>query len=161
MHVAHLSKEQAAKWGEVFSDYEIIPPFQQLGRTIYHLEPSEEKEKLITRFAKLKINPLTMVGMLDRMGYQRGTPQDAGIYYEHYKSFHGPNVTACIEYDGVPIGYMEGWEDQHLKSCYFISGVLTSRDYPDHSKAMALGDVHPVVMSEVLRDLHALASKGT
>ena len=46
-------------------------------------------------------------------------------------------------------------------ACYFVPGIPTYVGYPDHKDALDLNDVHPVVMSEVLRDLHALASKGT
>jgi hypothetical protein len=32
--------------------------------------------------------------------------------------------------------------------------------YPDHKKALALGKVDDIVLSEVLADLHVLGSKG-
>jgi predicted DNA-binding WGR domain protein len=161
VHPAHVSTDAAGGWGEVFGDYEIIPPFPQLGRPIYGLEPGEETQTQITRFSGPKIPAITLVGILDRQGWARGVPQDGGVFYEHSKPFYGANLTAVVEYDGVPIGFMDGWEDQHVKSCYFVPGIYTPKSYPDHKNAVELGKVHPVVVSEVLRDLAALAAKGT
>jgi hypothetical protein len=45
----------------VFGDYEIIPPFPQLGRTIYRLESGEETQTQITRFRGPKIPAITPV----------------------------------------------------------------------------------------------------
>ena len=42
VHPLHLTDEQRSAWGEIFGDYEIIPPFPQLGRAVHRLEPGEE-----------------------------------------------------------------------------------------------------------------------
>jgi hypothetical protein len=39
VHPVHLTDEQRSAWGEIFGDYEIIPPFPQLGRAVHRLEP--------------------------------------------------------------------------------------------------------------------------
>ena len=70
------------------------------------------------------------------------------------------NVTAVIEYGGIPIGYMDGWEDQEVERCFFVPGRYTPEMYPQHKDAIPLGEVDAVVISEVLGTLGALASKG-
>jgi hypothetical protein len=147
-------------WGEVFSDYEIIPPFAQLDRPIYKLEPGEEQQTDISRFGDFKIEAIVLVGILDRQGWTRGMPEDAGMFSEHSKPFPSANVTAVIQYDGIPIGAMQGFDDQKIWRCFFVPGIYTPKVYPDHKGALKLGDVHPVVVSEVLRDLHALQGKA-
>ena len=111
----------------------------------------------------MKIPAVSLVGTLDRLGWTRGTPLDAGVFHEHDKPFYGANVTAVVSYeDGVPIGYMEGWDDQRVTGCYFVRGLSGSGwDYPDSRKGLPLGTVDPVVISEVLSDLYLLASKGS
>jgi predicted DNA-binding WGR domain protein len=162
VHPAHLDAQLAAKWGEVFSDYEIAPCFQQLGRKVYRLEPNEVGEKTIERFNGVKINPMILVGMLDRMGWARGIPEDGGAFHEHSKAFYGANVTAFLTYEeGIIIGYMDGSEDQKLTGCFFVKGIYTPRIYPKHENILPLGEVDAVVVSEVLRDLFAIQSKGT
>ncbi len=161
VHPAHLDSQLAAKWGEVFSDYEIAPCFQQLGRKVYRLDPEEELETNIQRFNNVKINPMILVGMLDRLGWARGVPQDGGAFHEHSKAFHGANVTAFLTYEnGIIIGYMDGSEDQKLTSCFFMKGIYTPRIYPKHENILPLGQVDAVVVSEVLRDLFVIQSKG-
>ena len=161
VHPVHLSEDQKRAWGEVLSDYEIVPPFEQIGRPIYALEKGEEKEKDIKRWEKVKIPATALVGTLERLAWQRGIPQDAGIFYEHAKPFYGAGITAVVNYEeGVPVGYMEGWEDQRLTNCFFVPGIYTPKMYPEHKNAMKLGDVDPVAVSEVIKDLTLIASKG-
>lgn len=159
-HPLHLTDEQKSRWGELLGDYEIIPPFPQLGRETYGLEKGEADQDQITRFAGIELPAVSLVGTLDRLGWNRGIPEDGGVFHEHSKPFYGAGVTAIVQYPGVPIGYMEGWEDQTIERCFFLPGTYMPRDYPDHKRRVKLGKVDPVVISEVLRDLTALASKG-
>ncbi len=161
VHPLHLSDDERGKWGEVFGDYEIIAPFPQLGRRVHKLLPNEQKAKEITRFNGPKINPMALVGILDKLGWQRGTVQDGGVYHYHTKEFPTAAVTAVIQYaKGVPVGYIEGWEDQTLERGYFVPhGELPG--WYQHDKAVQWGQIDPVVVSEVLGAMAVLASKGT
>ncbi len=159
VHPLHLTDAQRSAWGEILGDYEIIPPFPQLGRTVHRLEPEELGRKEIVRTKGIKVPAFTLVGILDRHGWSRGIPQDAGLFHEHSKPFEGANVTAVVEYGGIPID-MDDVEDQEVKRCFFVPGTHTPRLYPAHKNAVQLGEVDPVVMSEVLGTLGVIASKG-
>jgi hypothetical protein len=161
VHALDLSDDQKKAWGEILSDYEIVPPFAQVGRPIYTLEKDEAKETEIDRFEKVEIPATALVGTLERLAWLRGIPEDGGVFHELSKPFYGPNVTAIVEYEmGVPVGYMEGWEDQKITRCFFVPGVYSPKMYPDHKKALKLGEVDPIAVSEVLKDLTLIASKG-
>lgn len=161
VHPLHLTDELRRTWGELLSDYELVPPFPQLGRGLFYLEPTEAEKMEIDRFNQGKIPATSLVGTLDRLGWVRGMPEDGGVFWEHSKPFYGANVTAILNYqDGIPIGYMEGWDDQELEGCFFVPGIYDPRTYADHSKKLLLGEIDPVVMSEVLADLTVLASKA-
>ena len=161
VHPLNLSDRDASAWGEVFSDYELASPFPQIGRATYALEKGEEKQKQLKRFDDVEIPATSLVGTLDRLGWARGVPEDGGVFHEHSKPFYGANVTAVLGYEiGVPIGYMEGWEDQKLTECFFLSGIYTPQMYPRHEKSLTLSKVDGIVLSEVIADLHVLASKG-
>jgi hypothetical protein len=160
VHPLHLSEEEQSKWGQVFGDYEIIAPFPQLGRPIYSLEKTEAKGKEIARFAGKKLPATTLWGTLERLGWTRGVPQDAGVVHEHSKSFSASGVTAVLGYEiGIPVGFVQGWEDQKLKSVFFVK-TAAERHWFDRNKALPLGKVDAVVLSEVLADLTFLASKA-
>ena len=161
VHPLHLTDEQRSAWGEIFGDYEIIPPFPQLGRTVHRLEPEELRRKEIVRSKEIKVPAFTLVGILDRHGWSRGIPQDAGLFHEHSKPFEGANVTAVIQYAGIPIGYMEDVGGPGSGAMFLRAGDLHAGDRtPSTRHAVPLGEVDPVVISEVLGTLGVLASKG-
>jgi predicted DNA-binding WGR domain protein len=160
VHPYHLSEPLRAAWGQVFGDYELVPPFLQLGRPIHGLEKGEATKKELDRFKGAMIPAVSLVGALEKQGWVRGIPEDAGIFGEHSKPFYGAGVTAIVQYPGVPVGYMVDWEDQEIERCFFLKGIYTPEVYPDHKKALPLGKVDPVAMSEVLTDLTLVASKA-
>jgi hypothetical protein len=66
-----------------------------------------------------------------------------------------------IRYNGLPIGYKEDWKDQEVAWCCFVPGTYTPRNwYTERTMRIPLGEVDPVVVSEVLATLAELASKG-
>ena len=102
-----------------------------------------------------------MVGMLERMGWTRGIPEDGGVFHEHSKAFPSANVTAIFQYEnGVPVGFMQDWEDQTISDCFFVPGIYHPRIYSDHKQRVPFGEVDPVVISEIIGDLSALKSKA-
>ena len=139
VHPLHLTDEQRSAWGEIFGDYEIIPPFPQLGRSVHRLEPGREKDKDLAKGEKITVPAVTLVGILERHGWNRGIPQDAGIFHEHTKPFEGADVTAVIQYPGIPVGYMVDWNDQDVEKCFFVPGIYSPTLYPEHKNALPLG----------------------
>ncbi|HEX9997057.1 MAG TPA: WGR and DUF4132 domain-containing protein [Abditibacterium sp.] len=165
-HPLHLSEAEKGAWGEIFSDYEIVPPFTQLGRAIYGLEGDEEKGVEITRFKNIVIHPQTLCFGLEKLGWERGPALDGGGFYEHYKYFESSDVTACVVYEpGLFMGGQEWWEPQKISEAYFVESQRSKTagrywDYPDKKKAVALSEVDAIALSEVLKDVIELAAKG-
>jgi hypothetical protein len=164
VHPLHLTEDQRSAWGEIFGDYEIIPPFPQLGRAVHRLSPEERQAREIVRIRGIKVPALTLVGILEGHGWSRGVPLDGGSFYEHSKAFETAKVTGVIRYgginDGIPIGCMEDGEDQEVKRCFFVPGIYTPQWDAEQKDLVPLGEVDPVVMSETLATLDSLASKG-
>jgi hypothetical protein len=162
-HALHLAEQERSAWGEVFGDYEIIAPFPQLARPVYRLVGEEADEPELTRFAGVKVPGVSVASHLERSGWQRGPLHDHGDFHEHYKQFPGADVTAVAEYDGgLWAGNIADPHPVAVKRCTFLKGLVAPdrvwrRDQP---KALTLGDVDPVVLSEVLADLTFLASKA-
>lgn len=166
VHPMLLSEEERQNWGEVLSDYEIITPFQQLGRSIFTLKGNEPDETEITRFGNVKIAPLVMVGIVNRQGWERGGIEDGGVYYEYIKTFPFANTTAIIQHSGIAVGALDALGEATIEKCFFIKGLspggwrYSGWRYNRKDKALQLKEVNPVVVSEVLRDLGAIAAKG-
>jgi len=163
VHPLQLTEAQRGAWGEVLSDYEIVPPFEQIGRLTFGIEPSEaDTMDLAPRYKGVKIPPQSLVFTLEKLGWTRGAPMDGGVFTEHLKVFHAANITVYVCYEGVPVGYMEGWDDQPIENVFFLKGTAgNSGYYSYHGKdGIKLEDVDRIVMSEVLKDVELVASKG-
>jgi predicted DNA-binding WGR domain protein len=161
VHPLQLGDAERGKWGEVFGDYEIIPPFPQLGRRVNTLQPGEEAAHEITRYAGPKINPMALVGIFDKLGWQRGHAGDGGNVHYHTKDFPTAHVQAVVEYEpGVAIGGMDYSGDQSIRRGYFIP-LGEYAGWFKAEKAVTWGEVDPVVVSEVLGTMAILASKGS
>jgi hypothetical protein len=155
VHLLELGDEERARWGEVFSDYEIIQPFPQLGRRIHRLQPGEERQTELRRFSAPEVPAVIFNGILkshdwmpNRLG---GNRYDLG----HYKRFPEADLTAIIR-EGHG-----GGDSVRIESAFFVSGFPEDTGTADARKALRLGDVNPMVLSEVLGVLGVLASKGT
>lgn len=159
VHPLQLDDELKTKWGEVFSDYDLISPFPQLARPIYTLDESEKSKDEITRFAGKMIPAASIVSILERLGWQRGDVGDGGCFSEHYKYFPGADVTAVADYEWIGIGMIVESDDQDIQSCHFHQGKTTRGFYYQNSK-IPLEFVDSIVLSEVLSDLTLLASKA-
>ncbi|HMN46914.1 MAG TPA: DUF4132 domain-containing protein [Povalibacter sp.] len=164
LHPLHLTGQQGMleRWGQIIGDYEIVPPFAQLGRPAYRLTAEQMERKEITHFeARGKLPAQTLVFGLEKLGWQRGVPADAGWVGEHSKQFYGANLTAVIDYEeGFSVGYWEGAGEQTIKRVFFVPGLYTPQMYPEHKNAVRLADVNPIALSEALGDCELLLAKA-
>jgi hypothetical protein len=152
VHPLQLSEEDRAKWGEVFADYEIIPPFPQLGRRVHLLLPGEEAQTELTRFGAPAIPSIVFEGILKQQGWQPGRWGAASAGY--YKSFPEVGITAMIQ--------INWYSDQlRMPRVLFVPRGLETPGPPNEGQALRLGEVDAPTMSEVLGILTVLASKGT
>ena len=95
----------------------------------------------------------TLVFGLENRGWNRGGGGDGGSFYEHSKEFPGSGVIAYVNYDGaVGFGYIDPNSTLTVGKCYFVTGA--------RGKAMELGKVDSVALSEVQSDQSALAAKA-
>lgn len=74
------------------------------------------------------------------------------------KPFRGADLTAVLDFEpGLGMGY--DYEDQQrITDVRFYAGVHTSRPWGQELKAVPLGEVDPVVYSEVVGAVGALVS---
>jgi hypothetical protein len=168
VHPMDLSPEEQAAWGEILADYEIVPPFPQLGRATYDVEPGELDATELTRFATYRIAPGVLVRMLENMEWDRGDPQDAGIFSLHSKHFPAADCTAVIEYeDGVAVGYIIESDPQRLTKVYVLDKHAASESLGygwnarwGKGRQLRWREVDRVVRSEILSDVQHLIDKA-
>ncbi|WP_081690430.1 DUF4132 domain-containing protein [Conexibacter woesei] len=169
VHPMALDDATRAAWGEVLADYELVPPFPQLGRPVYELEPEDRDARVLTRFKAYEIGPGALVRILENLDWTRGVPQDAGMFHLHSKYFPDADCTAVVQYEGgIPAGYIVEAEDQRVTMVYVISGRGDAWDFGyglddgrrDRRQLLRWGDVEPVMRSEVLSDVQHLVAKA-
>jgi predicted DNA-binding WGR domain protein len=163
VHPLHLSEDERSTWGQVLGDYEIISPFPQLGRAVLLLESKEAEAREITRFETIKVPGVSVASFLEKAGWLRGPLQDHGDFHEYYKHFPSAEMTAVVEMEpGLWVSNIADPQEQRLPRCFFRQGLAVPDWYYNrkHDQDLILGKVDPVVISEVLADLTALASKG-
>ena len=161
VHPLRMTDVQRSAWGQVMSDYGIVPPFPQLGRPVHHGTPAELSAGSLTRFTGMRFPAPTLVFGLEKMGWHRGMAMDGGGFYEHQKSFAAAGCTAIVVYDGcVSMGYIQPEEELKVTECFLVPGIYTAEYYPEHKNRLALKNADPVVISEVLKDMLQLAEKA-
>ncbi|WP_432930680.1 WGR and DUF4132 domain-containing protein [Microbispora sp. CA-135349] len=123
--------EDLAVWAEVFADYEILQPFPQLGRETYGPD-----ETLLAEIESAKIPTVKVIG-LERRGWRRGAPQDAGIQGWIERDLpDGRTMTIGLD-PGIAIGYLDFADEQTLVG-------------------VTLDGLDPITASEILRDLREI-----
>ncbi|MEU6415333.1 DUF4132 domain-containing protein [Microbispora sp. NPDC046933] len=123
--------ENLAAWAEVFADYEILQPFPQLGRETY-----EPDETLLAEIGSAKVPTGAVIG-LERRGWRRGDPQDAGLQFWIERDVPGGRTITIGLDPGIAIGYPDFADEQTLMG-------------------VDLDGLDPITVSEILRDLREI-----
>ncbi|WP_194909461.1 DUF4132 domain-containing protein [Catenulispora rubra] len=147
------------RWSELFTDYEILQPFRQLGRPVLTLTAEEEQNSLLTRFAGIR-TPAGKVLGLERRGWQRSAPGDGG--WQGYLLRALPDGrTAVVELEpGFGAGWAGDADDQELKKVW-IGGKDHDRYryWRQDGNTDPLSSLDPVTASEILNDLSEVTAQ--
>ena len=173
VHPLHLADDERRAWQDAFTDHEILPAFPQLGRRTYRLQPGETQETVLRRFDGKAVEATMLMGVLDRMGWERGPTSSmyrdhvysGGLATFHLRYFPNADLTAVLRYRaGLPavgVGvYQMDWPDQTLDGCFFLPGLDEPSGGFQPDRAVPLGSIDAVVLSEVLTTLETLAGKA-
>jgi hypothetical protein len=152
-HPVHLGESLAA-WAGVFADYEIVQPFPQLGRPVEAFTEEERAARALTRVEDVVVGTGKVLG-LERQGWERGTPQDAGV--QIWLTWDVPGRTVVLDVSpGFPVMSPGEWAEQTLGTVWITeSGAFDRRE----SRA-TFGDLDDVTASELLLTLRTLAESA-
>lgn len=134
-HPVHLGAE-LERWREVFADYELLQPFEQLERAVYQLTPAEATSKVLPRFVDRKVPTGRLYGLRQR-GWELG-------YTSLQRSFGVNREVTVSMTPGIHGGYSYEAEEQ------VITGVRFGGD--------GFGELDALTASELLRQLERLAA---
>ncbi|HYC90672.1 MAG TPA: DUF4132 domain-containing protein [Thermoanaerobaculia bacterium] len=151
VHPYELADDVAQAWGQLFGDYEILQPWEQLGREVYGIEDDERGAKILTRWDGIDL-PTTSVLRLNQRGWRRGPAGDGGYATCYCKPLpSGHEVRLELE-PGIDAGAVLQEEEQTLGEVMITSAGDSWQPAP----VMAFGELDPILFSEIVRDLEAL-----
>lgn len=174
VHPIELDDKTLAAWKEQLSDYEVIQPIKQLERPVYRATEEENGTLDLERFSGKNINALTLMGRATKLGWSKGSAQDAGLFYTFYRedipekkklpdgSFVLSGTAAELHFSGCYIAVEN--EDVTIENVRFYRpGTVKHGSYiydeADNEKAIALDKVPPRYFSEIILQLEEI-TKG-
>ncbi len=144
VHALDLDAAVAARWGQLFADYEIRQPFTQLGRETYTIEAGERDTRKLGRIAGLEVATGKLLGLEER-GWRRGSAQDSGCIWWIEKQLPGGHSAHLTMDPGFAVDAIAEHPEQ-------ILGEVTIEE----AGVMPFGQLDRIVFSELVRDLEAL-----
>ncbi|WP_067824138.1 DUF4132 domain-containing protein [Actinomadura kijaniata] len=152
-HPAELGGDLAA-WTEVFDDYEITQPFDQLHRPVFTLTDAERDGHRPVRFEGSAV-PAPNVWHMRKRGWLPGDAPD-GIVRWIFRTL-APDRHVVVDLSpGVPYDSDEDGPDQTVERVRL--GTLPVSGASRSAEDVRFGDLDAVTASEVLADLTALTT---
>lgn len=166
VHPLELAADLRQGWLKHLADYNIVPPFAQLERTVVTVKPEQKDLKYGGDVVGTELNAMTFKGRAERLGWARGSVVDAGGINEYLKTFPTAGVDVFIYLEGMYIGV--GMDDSiKLDKFFFVkhgSVKIGSYEYDEPSEAsdprlVPFGEVPAIAFSEAMGDLAKIAGK--
>jgi hypothetical protein len=147
VHPLHLDEARRVAWSQHFADYEIIPPFPQLGRAVERPRGDEREAVAAARFAGERFKSGVIRDTLIRRGWER----DPSLLRKFYRRrFPGDRVVAIAHLDP---GVSAGSATYDVKDQAIREVEWKRQGEKRLGQVVRLGEVPPVAYSEALLDL--------
>jgi hypothetical protein len=165
-HPLLLGEERRTGWLQHLADYSIRTPFVQLTRPVASPSAEEKDLQWWTHCEGYALNGSEFHNRYDKAGWQRGSVQDAGIFYTVWKAFQALRVEAILCFTGMPVNNVGEWELALEKVAFVPAGSVKRGSYvyddlKEHDpRTMKLGDVPPVAFSEAVADVQSFMAAG-
>jgi hypothetical protein len=153
VRLAHPVRDASAiaAFSKVFSDYEIIQPFAQLGRATFAMEKSERIAMEIVRTARVATQAKKTLGVLESRGWRRVDAGSIGHFTRVVRDTKGGALTAHLKCTpDVSIG-----EDRRLDAEQKTEAAMIERD----GQRVKVGELDAASFSEIINDALALGAK--
>ena len=142
-----------ATWWEVFGGAGIRQPFPQLQREVEALTPEQAEERL-AGFLGVTVPTTRLLG-LERRGWRRGAPQDAGVQGWFERDVPGDLSLVLTIDPGIAVGALDVLPDQKV-TAVFAEERAGNRWH--RREAGRLRELDPITAAEALRDLTEVLS---
>ncbi len=143
-HPIDLAPEALATWGSVFADYEILQPFDQLGRVVFTITEGERSATTLDRFQGVRVETGRLFA-LEQRGWRHPPGGDVmPTIYGYARTLPDGHVAELSISPGIDLLDPKKTPEQTLRPVLLLA--------PPRSAA-PLGELSPVLFSELVRDL--------
>ncbi|RSZ45749.1 MULTISPECIES: DUF4132 domain-containing protein [unclassified Variovorax] len=150
-HALDLSAADAAAFGQVFADYELLQPFAQIGRDVYTLTEEEKNNNKLERWKNAKVPTGRVLGLANK-GWRRGEAQDGGGIWYFTKPLGTDRVIELYLDPGIIVGMVDEYPEQQLGEVQ----VGKPSGWGNMQDAEKLNQLDPISASELIRDMEGL-----
>ncbi len=152
-HALRLLAADQQAFGALLADYELLQPFEQLGRETHALTEAEQQAKVITRWVDQVVPTGKVLALLNR-GWWKGQAQDGGGIWYFSKPVAGGRVVELGLDPGLLVGVPNEFDEQTLGELHVGTpsswGEMNARDH------LAFGELGDIGASELLRDMSSM-----
>lgn len=148
-HAVLVGAEQAQQWIDHFNDYKVKPLFEQMNRSLPVLD--NPKADVIEDRKGWVTDTFTLRGVVNKMGYQRTSIEDAGSFDSYSKPFKSLNLEAQIGFSGSHVP-----EENIPAVVYDLRFTRPGQSYWNRSDIL-LEDVPKILLAECYADYLKLA----
>lgn len=147
-HASMLDEESVHAWQAHFKDYKVAPLFDQLARRLPSFDAGSTQ---IGDRLGWTSDTFTLRNAFGKLGYQRGSAEDGGVFFEYTKDFAAIGIRVAIEFSGSQLP--EENMPAALKSLSFLPLSARSGHGP-----LQLDKVPPILLAEAWGDYHTVAA---
>ncbi|MFF0295204.1 WGR and DUF4132 domain-containing protein [Kitasatospora sp. NPDC004614] len=156
VRLAHPLYLDVPAWSALFAGHGLLQPFRQLARPTAVLTAEEAAGHRLHRFEGARIPVGRLLGMTKR-GWQRGTPEDAGVERWFHKPLpNGRHLVIALE-PGIYVSVVTEFPEQTFSTVWLDT---RARDYYRSRRECGerFADLDAVTASELLADLEELTA---
>ncbi|EGO8361721.1 DUF4132 domain-containing protein [Escherichia coli] len=147
-HVLEIPARQATEFAQLFSDYELLPPFRQLDRQQNQLSDTEKNSSDLQRWAGRQAPSGRVAGLVNK-GWQRGDVL-GGSYYSFYKAVDDGYIEL-----GVTPGFCVGLPITEISETQKIDHIHLYKLTPRKS-VYPFSVLDDITVSELINDIESL-----
>jgi len=151
-HPLALSEKIRTGWGEVFDDYQLLQPFEQLSRHTAEPTAREIESRALCRVSGALV-PTGRIRGVESRGWEKGAWQDSGGIHEMLKPLPGGTHHAVLPFEpGIHLDGSSADEPEQKLGDVVIQKLGTW----DEKHRMKLGELDPIMFSELVREIEEL-----
>lgn len=154
-HALELPADQAAAFGQLLADYELLQPFAQLGRDTYALDDAERAADKLLRWKGVKVPTGKVLGLAN-VGWRRGPAQDSGCIWTYDKGVDTARTLELTFEPGIIVGMIDEYPEQVLQE--ITLGRAQRSGWHRDGDLAAFDALDPILASELIRDMERLRS---